>query len=75
MRKNVFAGIRDYGEKYRHAIEVSWSDRTTVTDNIFGEGSYPSDILSGYEISDSVFTGNEFINVSIIEPTGASFTI
>lgn len=35
VRKNIFAGIRDYGEKYRHGIEVSWSDRTTVSDNIF----------------------------------------
>lgn len=73
VQRNVLLGVRLFGD-YKHAIEVTHSDRTIVHGNYF-TGAWESDILSGYESSDCRFTDNEFEDVSIEEPTGAAFTI
>lgn len=73
VQKNTLSGVRRQGD-YKHAIEVTHSDRAKVIGNVL-TGAWRSDIVSGYESSDCEFTDNEFNNVSIDEPTGASFTI
>jgi len=73
VQRNTLSGVRRVGD-YKHAIEVTQSDRTKVIGNYI-TGAWRSDIVSGYESSDTQFTDNEFVGVSIDEPTGAAFTI
>ncbi len=72
----LFNTIRDIpgaAGQFRHAIEYSWMNGGTVEGNEM-TGSFPNDVMSGFESSNLRFIGNTF-DVSIAESTGASFTI
>lgn len=72
-RYNTIGSIPAQSGQYRHAIEYSWMNGGVVEGNIMS-GSFPNDVMSGYESSNLQFLANEF-DVSIAEPTGAAFTI
>jgi hypothetical protein len=70
---NTIRDIPAASGEYRHAIEYSWMNGGTVQGNLM-IGTFPNDVMSGYESSNLRFLDNRF-DVSVLEPTGAAFTI
>lgn len=74
VRKNVFNTLRRIGEKYAHATEITHVDGGLVEGNEY-LGSFPNDVLSGYESSNIRYLNNLFDISQLDEPTGAAFTM
>jgi hypothetical protein len=74
IRKNVFNTLRRIGEKYAHATEITGVDGGLVESNEY-LGSFPNDVLSGYESSNIRYLNNLFDISQLDEPTGAAFTM
>jgi hypothetical protein len=73
VRKNQLTGVRRVGD-FKHAIEASYTEGVTIDGNAI-TGAWRSDIISVYQSSRATLTGNIIRDVSIDEPTGASFTM
>lgn len=71
--RNTFTRIVPLSDPWHHAIEYDWINGGTVDGNVF-TGTFPSDVLSGYESDNLKFLNNDF-NVSVVHPAGAAFTI
>lgn len=74
VRKVVFNSLTRIGEKYAHATEVSHVAGGLIEGNEY-LGSFPNDVLSGYESSDIQYLNNVFDISQLDEPTGAAFTM
>lgn len=74
VRRNRFNTLRRIGEKYAHATEVSHVQGGLIEGNEY-IGSFPNDVLSGYESSGIQYLGNLFDVSQLDEPTGAAFTM
>lgn len=74
VRNSVFNTLRRIGEKYAHAVEMTRINGGVVDGNEF-IGSFPNDVLSGYESSNMRYTRNLFDISQLDEPTGAAFTM
>jgi hypothetical protein len=74
IRKNVFNSLRRIGEKYAHATEITNVNGGVVDGNEY-LGSFPNDVLSGYESSNIQYLNNVFDISQLDEPTGAAFTM
>lgn len=74
VRKVVFNSLTRIGEKYAHATEVSHVAGGLIEGNEY-LGSFPNDVLSGYESSDIQYLNNLFDISQLDEPTGAAFTM
>jgi hypothetical protein len=70
---NTIRDIPAASGEYRHAIEYSWMNGGTVQGNVM-TGTFPNDVMSGYESNNLRFLDNRF-DVTVIEPTGAAFTM
>jgi hypothetical protein len=71
--RNTIRDIPAAAGDYRHAIEYSWMNGGTVQGNVM-TGTFPNDVMSGYESNDLKFLDNQF-DVTVLEPTGAAFTM
>lgn len=74
IRKNVFNSLTRIGERYAHATELIRVNGGTVDGNEY-LGSFPNDVLSGYESSNIKYLNNLFDISQLDESTGAAFTI
>jgi hypothetical protein len=74
IRKNVFNSLKRIGEKYAHATEITRVNGGVVDGNQY-LGSFPNDVLSGYESSNIQYLNNVFDISQLDEPTGAAFTM